>query len=115
MQEQGFYNNGSFPLRAWNGVFFVSFIDFFCFAKILSEERSIKQTKNAPFHARTGNEPYGLRKELVMIYFQLLTENRISKPIELTKISCSQFSESFDSCSSLTVIYRKKEQKYFRN
>ena len=41
---------GLFRLRAWNGIFFVCFIDSFCFAynaQILRAERSIKETKNA--------------------------------------------------------------------
>ena len=45
---------GPFPLRAWKIAFFVCFIDFFC-ARL--NRRSIKETKNALFHARSGNGP----------------------------------------------------------
>ena len=57
---------GPFPLRAWKRLFFVCFIDFFLFclalAAILNAERSIEETKNALFHARSGNEPQELLK-----------------------------------------------------
>ena len=43
---------GSFPLRAWSGVFLVSFID---------KQRIKAQAKNAPFHARSGNKPMELK------------------------------------------------------
>ena len=45
---------GPFPLRAWKKTFFVCFIDFFC-ARF--NRRLIKETKNALFHARSGNGP----------------------------------------------------------
>ena len=45
---------GPFPLRAWKKAFCVCFIDFFC-ARF--NRRSIKETKNALFHARSGNGP----------------------------------------------------------
>ena len=48
-----------FPLGAWKRLFFVCFIDFFALlalASILSPERSIKETKNALFHARSGKK-----------------------------------------------------------
>ena len=51
---------GSFPLRAWNGVFFVSFIDFFASlsAPLNFKGGNIKKkTKNALFHVRSGNKP----------------------------------------------------------
>ena len=50
---------GSFLLRAWNGGFFLLLI----FPRLKSTralskaKKSIKQTKNAPFHARGANEP----------------------------------------------------------
>ena len=47
------------PKRAWNEVFFVSFIDSFRFAWRFSAERrkkSIEQTKSAQFHVRSRNE-----------------------------------------------------------
>ena len=49
-----FYFKGPFPLRAWKKSFFVCFIDFFC-ARF--NRRSIKERKNALFHARSGNGP----------------------------------------------------------
>ena len=52
---------GPFPLRTWKRAFFVCFIDlFFALASILTARfnpRSIKETKNALFHARSGNGP----------------------------------------------------------
>ena len=49
------------PLRAWKKAFFVCFIDFFfALASILTarfNRRSIKERKNALFHARSGNGP----------------------------------------------------------
>ena len=51
---------GPFPLRAWKRAFFVCYIDFFALASILIarfNRRSIKETKNALFHARSGNGP----------------------------------------------------------
>ena len=43
-----------FPLRAWKRAFFVSFIDL----RLKREQKkSIKQTKNVFFHARSGNGP----------------------------------------------------------
>ena len=53
-------SEGPFPLRAWKREFFVCFIDFFALASILTacfNRRSIKETKNALFHARSGNGP----------------------------------------------------------
>ena len=52
-------SKGSFPLRSWNRAFFVSFIDFSAL-KIeanAKQSKSIKQTKNNLFHARSGKEP----------------------------------------------------------
>ena len=53
-------SKGPFPLRAWKKAFFVCFIDFFALASIFTarfNRRSIKERKNALFHARSGNEP----------------------------------------------------------
>ena len=53
-------SKGPFPLRAWKIAFFVCFIDFFALASILTarfNRKSIKETKNALFHARSGNGP----------------------------------------------------------
>ena len=48
-------------LRAWKRAFFVCFIDFFfALASILTarfNQRSIEETKNALFHARSRNGP----------------------------------------------------------
>ena len=48
------YYKGPFPLRAWKKAFFVCLLIFFC-ARF--NRRSIKETKNALFHARSGNGP----------------------------------------------------------
>ena len=51
---------GPFPLRAWKRAFFVSFIDLRLKRAVkieASAKKSIKQTKNALFHARSGNGP----------------------------------------------------------
>ena len=51
---------GPFPLRACKKAFFVCFIDFFCarFNSNRSLQSKInKKTKNALFHARSGNGP----------------------------------------------------------
>ena len=45
---------GPFPLRAWKRAFFVSFIDL---RLKRVQKKLIKQTKNALFHARSGNGP----------------------------------------------------------
>ena len=54
-------HKGPFPLRAWKKAFFVCFIAFFfALASILTprfNRRSIKERKNALFHARSGNGP----------------------------------------------------------
>ena len=44
-------------LRAENGVFFVSFIDFFALLSsyVRKEKNPLKITKNTPFHARSRN------------------------------------------------------------
>ena len=60
--ERSSGTKGSFPLRAWNGASFVSFIDLFTIKIEVSttkqsKKKSIKQTKNNLFHARSGNEP----------------------------------------------------------
>ena len=47
-------NKGPFPLRAWKKAFFVSFIDL---RLKRAQKKSMKQTKNAFFHARSGNGP----------------------------------------------------------
>ena len=65
-----FRSLGSFPVRAWNGAFFVSSIDFSRLKskRALSEaKKSIKQTKNASFHARSGNEPLRLVQKMMMM------------------------------------------------
>ena len=85
------FHKGPFPLRAWKRAFFVSFIDlrlkravkarfyyergkkhslfvlllFFALASILTarfNRRSIKERKNALFHARSGNGPLKLKR-----------------------------------------------------
>ena len=51
---------GSFPLRAWNRAISVSFIDLSALkikASAKQSKKSIKQTKNTLFHARSGNGP----------------------------------------------------------
>ena len=48
-----FPRKGSFPLRAWNEVFFVLLI----FLLRLSAERRKKNNKINNFHVRSGNEP----------------------------------------------------------
>ena len=51
---------GPFPLRAWKRAFFLSFIDLRLKRAVkieASKKISIKQTKNAFFHARSGNGP----------------------------------------------------------
>ena len=51
---------GPFPLRAWKRAFFVSFIDLRLKRAVkieASAKKSIKQTKNAFFYARSGNGP----------------------------------------------------------
>ena len=51
---------GPFPLRAWKRAFFVSFIDLRLKRAVkieASAKKSIKQRKNAFFHARSGNGP----------------------------------------------------------
>ena len=52
---------GPFLLQAWKRAFFVCFIDFFfALASVLTarfNRRSIKETKDALFHARSGNGP----------------------------------------------------------
>ena len=50
-----FLNEGPFPLRAWKRAFFVSFIDL---RLKRAQKKSIKQTKNALFHACSGNGPW---------------------------------------------------------
>ena len=47
-------HQGPFPLRAWKRAFFVSFINR---RLKRAQKKSIKQTKNALFHARSGNGP----------------------------------------------------------
>ena len=49
-----------FPLKALAGAFFVCFIDFFASISAQSRKevkKSIKQTKNTPANARSGNKP----------------------------------------------------------
>ena len=50
-----------FPLQAWKRAFFVSFIDLRLKRAVKIEasakKKSIKQTKNALFHSRSGNGP----------------------------------------------------------
>ena len=53
-------NKGPFPIRALKRAFFVSFIDLRLKRAVKIEARakkSIKQTKNTLFHARSGNGP----------------------------------------------------------
>ena len=42
-------------MAGWKGAFFVSFVDLWRL-KSKRSKKTVKQTKNAPFHARTGNE-----------------------------------------------------------
>ena len=58
--KQWSHPKGPFPLRAWKRAFFVSFIDLRLKRAVkieASAKKSIKQTKNALFHARSGNGP----------------------------------------------------------
>ena len=54
------YSKDPFPLRAWKRAFFLSFIDLRLKRAVkieASAKKAIKQTKNAFFHARSGNGP----------------------------------------------------------
>ena len=52
-------SKGPFPLRAWKRAFFVSFIDLRLkrAVKIEASAKKSNKTKNAFFHARSGNGP----------------------------------------------------------
>ena len=53
------YSLELFSLRAWNEVFFNSLMDFFALFNVEAQKevkKSIKQVKNTPIRARSGNE-----------------------------------------------------------
>ena len=60
-KQYAFKRKDPFPLRTWKRAFFVSFIHLRLKRAVKIEasakKKSIKQTKNALFHARSGNGP----------------------------------------------------------
>ena len=61
MNQQPHYNNkGTSPLQAWNGIFFVCFVNFFASISTCSDFKrilKISNKKNVLFHARSRNRP----------------------------------------------------------